>query len=140
MIIVYSELEIKKNYIAVFCRGRTYHRKNMVKDKCIDRLEMLFNDAGPGVEWVLMTLSDPDCRGVSSSLNQISIKGNKVILKPTEIIADNPDKHAVMIDRAELIRVTQEWQALVAKRAPEIFIYCKDGKYFASDALPEGIE
>ena len=120
--------------------GKSYHKSNDCSDELIDMLCMVFTDHGPNGDWVLRDLLDPDSRGVVGSKTNISIEGEKVTLEPSTTIVDNPEDYAVEIDRKVLIKLTNEWQALVDQDAPNIYIYYKDGKYGVSDVLPEGVE
>lgn len=132
---------IAKNYIRLEYTDGFYSRKNYSYDKHIEALETLFNDHGSGVSWIQRHLLDPDSRGIYGELTHVSKRGQTVVLEPT--LTDDPeelDEYTVEIDRDVLLRLTNEWQALVRKKAPEIFIVRKDDEFLVTDKLPEGIE
>lgn len=89
---------------------------------------------------LLFLLLDPKSNGIYGSMTHIEIKGNKVILEPSMTMSDNPEDYAIEIDRDELIRLAREWDALIIKKVPQIFIYCKNDTYFVSDTLPEDVK
>lgn len=131
---------IKKNYVLMDKHNGRYYYMNNSANFIVDILKNLFNDQGCSVEWFLSELIDPNSRGISGELTVISIKGDKVLLEPTEMVRHNPEDYIVEIDRSELIRVASEWQALVDRDALFIYIYHHNNRYFVSDTLPQGIE
>ena len=132
---------MSRNYVCLeYARG-TYSRKNHSFDRLVDTLPILFRDHGLGVEWIQRHLLNPESRGIYGSLTHVSIRGQIVVLEPT--LTDDEeelDEYTVKIDRDVLLRLTYEWQDLVRKKVPEIFIGRKDGELFVTDKLPEGIE
>jgi hypothetical protein len=128
------------HYMLLELFGRSYHKCNDTHNNLIDMLSMVFTDHGPNGDWVLRYLLDPDSRGVVGSKTSITIEGEKVTLEPSTTMVDNPEDYAVEIDRKVLIRLTNEWQALVDQGAPNIYIYYKDGKYGVADVLPAEVE
>ena len=139
-----GNLEIKKNYIMMARLKkfdyRSYYRENNSLNPLIDRLATLFKDHGTDVKWILEELTDPQSRGITGSASRIKIRGDKVILEPSSTMEENPEDYAIEIDRDILIRLATEWQDLVRREVPEIFIFYKDREYFVSDALPEGVD
>ncbi|HEV2601227.1 MAG TPA: hypothetical protein VGT41_02930 [Candidatus Babeliales bacterium] len=134
-------LEFKKNYIKMNPIGSgLYWGKNHTTNEYVDTLSILFNDQGSDAEWVKEALLNSTGRGMSGEYTRILVKGDKVILKPTSILYDEPEEHIIEMDRNVLLRLTNDWQALVKAKAPEIFIYEKDEELFVSDTLPEGME
>ena len=132
---------ISKNYAQLKYLKGSYYRSTYSYDKLIDALPLLFTDGGSGVEWIQRHLLNPESRGISGSLTEVVIKGQTVVLEPKFIDDEEEfDKLTVEIDRDVLLRLTNEWQDLVMKDAPEIFIGRKDGELFVKDTLPEGLE
>lgn len=139
-IIVAGPFKIKKNYIVLEKCFRAYLKKNNTTNMLINALNDLFNDHGTDATWLLSELLDLKSRGVAGSKICVKIRGDSAILEPSILFVDNPEDYGVEVSRAALIKLAQDWQALVDKKVPEIVIYCKDGNYFVSDTLPEGIE
>ncbi|HEV2600987.1 MAG TPA: hypothetical protein VGT41_01685 [Candidatus Babeliales bacterium] len=131
---------MKKSYIWME-RGisRSYPARNFTANKQLNRLRDVFRDQGVDAEWVKRALLDPAGRGLFGEFTEISINGNTVTLTPTDISWDDPENFIEM-DRNVLLGLTNDWQELVRAKAPEIFIYEKNGELFVSDTLPEGME
>jgi hypothetical protein len=144
IVILSGDLEIKKNYIIMdrFEKSdyRSYYRKNNASNQHVDRLATLFKDHGTGIEWLLDELLDTESKGIFGSLTRVKFRGNKIILEPSRTLEENPEDYTVEIGRDILIRLATDWQSLAHKEVPEIFIFCKNGEYFVSDTLPEGID
>ena len=135
-----NENQKNDRYVRLEMNKGNYFRRNE-GGKLLGALAILFTDGGPGVSWFKEELLDPDSRGIYGSLTHVSIRGEKVILEPKFIEdEDEFDELTVEIDRNILLRLANEWQALVMKDAPEIFIVRKDGELFVTDTLPEGME
>lgn len=138
--LIYKKLETKKNYILIEKIDGFYCKKNDSANKVIQALRRLFDDAGPGVKWLLRHLNDPKSRGICGSLTEVSLYDNKVILQPSRTLEENPEDFSIEIDRDILIQLATDWQNLVRKEVPEIFIFCKNDEYFVADTLPEGVD
>jgi len=138
----YERLETNNDYTKV-TRGVTgsYRDCTEVKNECIMMLYMLFTDHRTNPDWILRDILDFESRGIWGEFAGISIRGQKVFIKPAPLIEyDYPEDFAIEMDRSELIRLACDWQELIKKKISSIYIYYKDGKYGVSDILPEGIE
>lgn len=133
-------LEIKKNYTLLKEDRGFYYKENDAEDDCIDTLVTLLTDHGVGAEWLLRELLEPQSKGIIGSLTDISLYGDRVVLRPSTTVEKNPEDYEIEIERDELIILVLEWRILVAKKAPAIFIYGQENSYFAADSLPQGIE
>jgi hypothetical protein len=84
---------------------------------------------------------NPHDRGLPGELVFSFVEGQYIILEPT--LTEDPeilDEYTVEIDRDILLRLANEWQDLVRKKASEIFIVRKGDELIVTDALPEGVE
>ena len=134
-------LKIKKSYMEVVRTALgSYLKNNHVENRCVKLLYNTFTDQGTHVGWLLKELLDPASEGVQAELVYVFIEEDKVVLQASELMDELGHIFAVQLDRDELIRLTQDWQRLRDKKAPVIFIFCKDEKYFVSDVLPEAIK
>lgn len=134
-----GEWAVRKNYIRMELYAGSYSNRNHTANKQLNRLRDIFNDQGSDAEWIKRALFDSAGRGLFGEFTEISINGNTVTLTPTGISWDDPENF-IEIDRDILLKLTNDWQALVKAKAPYIFIYEKDGELFVSDTLPEGME
>jgi hypothetical protein len=134
------EEDYRKNYIKFINDDNSYYSRNYSKNRLVQSCGDLFKDQGTSVHWLLEELFDSDSRGISGELTRVKIRENKVILQRSRIIEDNPEDYAVEIDRDVLIKLATDWQNLVRKEAPEIFIFHKNDEYFVSDTLPADVE
>lgn len=135
-----TQLETKRHYILLQKNQGSYSQRNYCTDQFIDNLSLLFDDHKTIITWILDTQLSPTNKGLTGSLSDITINGNTIILQPSSTMADDPEEYATEVNRNELIRLAREWQELVDKKAPLIYIYCQNDKYFVSETLPEGIE
>jgi len=104
-------------------------------------IHMLFTDHGTNPDWILRDLLDPESRGIWGEFTGISIRGQKVFIKPAPLIEDDySEDFAIEMDRSELIRLARDWQELIREKISPIYIFYNDGKYGVSDVLPEGTE
>ncbi|HEV2600689.1 MAG TPA: hypothetical protein VGT41_00190 [Candidatus Babeliales bacterium] len=131
---------IRKNYIKMELYAGSYSNRNHTPNENLNRLRDLFNDQGSDAEWVKRALFDSRGRGRSGEFTRILVKGDKVVLEPTDIFYDNPEEYIIEMECNVLLQLTNNWQALVRAKAPYIFLYEKDNQLFVSDTLPEGME
>ena len=134
-------MKVEKNYIKVDIGTTGFHRRcNDVQNEVVRLIYDAFTDHGSDVQWLLRCLLDFDSEGVDVELVSVSLKDKVVVLQPSFLMSDDPEEHAVEIDRNELIYLAHKWQELIDNKVAPIYIYYKDGKYGVADILPEGVE
>jgi hypothetical protein len=103
------------------------------------RLAMLFNDNGPSTDWFKDILFAGTNTTIEGTLTQLAINQNMVTMQPSAATADYINNCPIEVDQADLIRLTQEWNSLVQKKAEQVFIIDEDSRYEVVEQLPESI-
>lgn len=104
-------------------------------DTYLDKIAEIFDDGSSWTNWVKEELLNPESEGITGNKADVTIENNKVIIQP--LFGDNPEEYAIEIDRNLLLNLIDQWQQLVNKDVPEIYIVRhENGSIEIVDKLP----
>ena len=93
-------------------------------DEYLSMLVAIFTDGGSLDMVVKRELLNPEGRGATGNLTDVTIKGNTVIIQPAMFdVTDEPEEYAIEIDRDVLLDLINQWEDLKKKKAKEITFY-----------------
>lgn len=89
-------------------------------------LSGIFDEGSSWTKAVKRHLADPDSRGITGDMIDITIKDNKVIIAAEHV--DDPEENAIEIDKQDLLDIINKWEELKAQNCQRItFTRHEDG-------------
>jgi hypothetical protein len=136
-----SPIGFAQKYIELTKNDNATYTTHVNGNFFLNVLAKLLNDNNGNTNWFKELLYNQSSEAIvrDGTTTRLIVTNDTVTLENLIALKEHFDDYPTQINRLELLRITNEWDALIEKGVERIFIIFKDNKYSVVDSLPSHI-